>query len=69
MLAVAFADASVQAAMRDRLASGSGELEDVEGPAPLANALRSARAANDGSMRIEDARKAAEVARRYALSL
>jgi hypothetical protein len=69
MQAVAFADPEARTAMRDRLTSGSGELGDVEGPAPLASALRSARAANNGSIRIEDARAAAEVARRYALSL
>ena len=69
MQAVAFADPGARAAMRDSLASGSGELGDVEGPAPLVTALRSARAANNGSIRIEDARAAADVARRYALSL
>jgi len=69
MQAMAFAGPNDSAAMRERLVSGSGELGDVEGPAPLVNAIRSARAANNGSLRIEDARAAAEVARRYALSI
>ena len=69
MQAVAFADPNVGATMRERLASGSGELGEVEGPPPLVTAIRSARAANNGSLRIEDARAAAEVGRRYALSI
>jgi hypothetical protein len=69
MQAVAFADDASQAAMRDRLANGSGELTDVKGPAALVNAIKAARAANSGPISIEDARAAAEVARRYAPSL
>ena len=38
MQAVAFADDDAQAAMRDRLAKGSGELSDVGGPAELVEA-------------------------------
>jgi hypothetical protein len=67
MQAVAFADDDVQAAMRDRLAKGSGELSDVSGPAELVEALKAARTANNGPISIEDARAAAEIARRYAL--
>jgi hypothetical protein len=69
MLAVAFAGDEVQAAMRDRLSSGARELNDVAGPEALVNAVRSARAANNGAISLEDARAAAEVARRYVLSL
>jgi KAP family P-loop domain len=69
MLAVAFADDECQAAVYDRIAGGSGELVDVVGPAALVNAVKSARAANNGAISLEDARAAAEVARRYALSL
>jgi hypothetical protein len=69
MQAVAFADDDAQAAMRDRLAKGSGELSDVGGPAELVEALKAARAANNGPISIEDARAAAEIARRYALPL
>ena len=67
MQAVAFADDDAQAAMRDRLAKGSGELSDVGGPAELVEALKAARAANNGPISIDDARAAAEIARRYAL--
>ena len=67
MLAVAFADDDAQAAMRDRLAKGSGELSDVSGPAELVEAVKAARAANNGPISIEDARAAADIARRYAL--
>jgi hypothetical protein len=69
MQAVAFADDDAQAAMRDRLAKGSGELSDVSGPAELIEAVKAARAANNGPISIEDARAAAEIARRYALPL
>jgi hypothetical protein len=69
MQAVALADDDAQAAMRDRLAKGSGELGDVSGPPELVEALKAARAANNGPISIEDARAAAEVARRYALPL
>jgi hypothetical protein len=69
MQAVAFADDDAQAAMRDRLAKGSGELSDIGGPAELVEALKAARAANNGPISIEDARAAAEIARRYALPL
>jgi hypothetical protein len=66
MLAAAFAGDDPQAALRDRLAYGSGELIDIGGPPALTDAIRTARAANSGSISIEDARAAAEVARRYA---
>jgi hypothetical protein len=69
MQAVAFADDDAQAAMRDRLAKGSGELSDVGGPPELGEALKAARAANNGPISIEDARAAAVVAERYALPL
>jgi hypothetical protein len=69
MQAVAFADDDAQAAMRDRLAKGSGELGELSGPAELVEALKAARAANNGPISIEDARAAAEIARRYALPL
>ena len=69
MQAVAFADDDAQAAMRDRLAKGSGELSDVGGPPELGEALKAARAANNGPISIEEARAAAEIARRYALPL
>jgi hypothetical protein len=67
MQAVAFADDDAQAAMRDRLAKGSGELGDVGGPPELVEAVKAARAALGGPISIEDARAAAEIARRYAL--
>jgi hypothetical protein len=67
MQAVAFADDDAQAAMRDRLAKGSGELSDVGGPAELVEAVKATRAANNGPISIEDARAAAQIARRYAL--
>jgi hypothetical protein len=69
MQAVAFADDDAQAAMRDRLAKGSGELGDVSGPPELIEGIKAARAALNGPISIEDARAAAEVARRYALPL
>jgi len=69
MQAVAFADDDAQAAMRDRVAKGSGELGDVSGPPELVEAVKAARAANGGPISIEDARAAAEIARRYALPL
>jgi hypothetical protein len=69
MQALAFADDESQAAMRDRLARDSGDLSDVNGPAALVSAVKAARAANNAVISIEDARAAAEVARRYALPL
>jgi hypothetical protein len=69
MQAAAFADDDAQAALRDRLAYGSGELTDIGGPPALTAAIRAARAANNGSISIEDARAAGETARRYALPL
>ena len=66
MQAAAFADDDTQAALRDRLAYASGELTDIGGPLALTEAIRAARAANNGSISIEDARAAAETARRYA---
>jgi hypothetical protein len=42
---------------------------DVTGPPALIEAIRAARVANNGSISIEDARAAAETARRYALPL
>jgi KAP-like P-loop domain-containing protein len=68
MQAVAFADEEVRKAMMSRL-DGSGELDVAEGPTPLVNAVKSARAANNGGISIAEARAAAETARRYALSL
>jgi hypothetical protein len=68
MQAIAFADDDVQTAMRGRLA-GSGEIGEVEGTDSLINAVKSARAANNGAISVADARAATEVARRYALSL
>jgi hypothetical protein len=69
MQAAAFADDNAQAALRDRLVNGSGELTDVNGPPALIEAIRAARAANNGSISIDEARAAAEVADRYALPL
>ena len=69
MQAAAFADDDAQAALRDRLADGAGELADVAGPPALIAAIRAARAANNGSIPIEDARAAAAIADRYALPL
>ena len=69
MQAVAFADEASQAAMRDRLVSGSGDLGDVADPAALVNAVKSARVANNGAISVEDALAAGEIARRYALAL
>jgi hypothetical protein len=69
MQAAAFADDEAKAALRDRLAAGSGELADISGPPALVEALRAARAANNGSISIVEARAAAEIARRYALPL
>jgi hypothetical protein len=69
MQATAFADDESQAAMRDRLANDSGDLTDVAGPAALAGAIKAARAANGGAISVQDARAAAEVARRYALPI
>ncbi len=68
MQAAAFADDEARAAMGQALTSGSGDLR-VEGPDVLANAVKSARAANNGPISIADAREADTVARRYALSL
>jgi hypothetical protein len=66
MQAATFADDDAQVAIRDRLAKGSGELDDATGPPPLVDAIKAARAANSGAISIEDARAAAEIARRYA---
>ena len=67
MQAAAFADADAQAALRDRLAHGSGELTEIGGHPALSEAIKAARAASGGPISVEDARAAAEVARRYAL--
>jgi hypothetical protein len=67
MQAAAFADDNAQAAMLERLAHGSGELTEINAPPALAEAVKAARAANNGSISVEDARNAAEVALRYAL--
>jgi hypothetical protein len=69
MQAAAFADDAAQAAMLDRLANGSGELTEVNGPSALVEAVKAARAANNGPISIEEARAAAETALRYALPL
>ena len=69
MQAVAFAGDAARAAMHSQLVAGSRELGDVEGPELLFNAIKSARAANSGSISLEDARAASEIARRYALQL
>ena len=69
MQAIAFADDDVRTAILSRLADGSGELGDVEGPNSLINAVKSARAANNGEISVADARVCLEIARRYALSL
>ena len=69
MQAAAFADDNVQAALRDRLVSGSGELTDINGPPALIEAIKAARVALNGPISIEDARAAAEIADRYALPL
>ncbi len=69
MQAAAFADDKAQAALRDRLVNGSGELTDVNGPPALIEAVKAARAALNGPISIEDARLAAEIADRYALPL
>ena len=69
MQAAAFADDDAQAAMLDRLANGSGELSEVNGPPALVEAVKAARAANNGPISIEEARAAAETALRYALPL
>jgi hypothetical protein len=44
-------------------------LTDVSGSPTLIAAIRAARAANHGSISIEEARAAAEIALRYALPL
>ena len=59
MQAVAFADDDAQAAMRDRLTYGSGELTDLTGPPALVDAVRAARVGNNGSISIDEARGAA----------
>jgi hypothetical protein len=69
MQAIVFADDDVRAAMLSRLSGGSGELGDVEGPNPLINAVKIARAANNGEISVADARVCLDIARRYALSL
>ncbi len=69
MQAVAFADDEAQAAMLERLADGSGELTDIKGSPALVEAVNAARVANNGPISIEDARVAAETARRYALPI
>ncbi|HZZ62645.1 MAG TPA: hypothetical protein VFE63_16020 [Roseiarcus sp.] len=69
MQAVAFADEDVRTAIHNRLAGGADELDDFAGPEALVKAVKSARAANGGSISIADARAAEAVARRYALSL
>ncbi len=69
MQAVAFADDETQTIVRDRIGNGSGDLMDIKGPAPLVNAIKAFRAANDDAMSPEDARAAFEIGRRYALSL
>jgi hypothetical protein len=69
MQAVAFADEETQAAMRRRLMNGGGDLDPVQGPEPLVNAVKSARAANGGALTVAQVRMADAVARRYALSL
>jgi hypothetical protein len=68
MQAVALAGEDVRAAMHERLAVESGELEGGEGPAALVKAVKSARAANNGPISIADARAAEAIARRYAIS-
>jgi hypothetical protein len=55
--------------MLERLAYGSGELSDINSPPALVAAVRAARAANNGTISIEDARDAAETALRYALPM
>jgi ABC-type Na+ transport system ATPase subunit NatA len=69
MQAVAFADDDAQTAMLERLADGSGELTEISGPPALVEAVKAARAANNGPISIEEARAAAETALRYALPL
>ena len=69
MQAAAFADDDAQTAMRDRLASGPGDLSDIAGPPALVEAIGAARAALNGPISIEDARAAAQIADRYALPL
>ena len=67
MQAVAFAGDDAQAAMLERLANASGELSEISGPSALVEAVKAARAANNGPISIADARDAAETALRYAL--
>jgi len=67
MQAAAFAPEDMRAALGERLANGSGELADAGLSPALAEAVKAARAANGGPISIEDARAAAEIARRYAL--
>ena len=67
MQAAAFADPGAQAALSDRLAHGPGELTEIRGQPALSEAIKATRAALGGPISIEDARAAAEVARRYAL--
>jgi hypothetical protein len=69
MQAAAFADDNAQVALRERLVNGSGELADINGPPALMEAIKAARAANNGPISIEEARIAAEIADRYALPL
>ena len=53
MQAVAFADDDAQAAMLERLANGSGELTDINGPPALVEAVKAARVANNGPISID----------------
>ncbi len=69
MQAVAFADDEAQTAMLERLTNGSGDLSEINSPPALVEAIKAARAANNGPISIEDARAAAETALRYALPL
>ena len=66
MLATAFANEDARAAMRKLLAAGGEELGDIEGPVELMQAVKSARAANGGPIRVADAMVAEAVARTYA---
>jgi hypothetical protein len=61
-------DAAAGAAMREALASEAADLPDPAGPPALAEATRAARAANDGTISLADARSAWDAVDRYVLA-
>lgn len=61
-------DGAAKAAMRASLASSLAELPDPAGAASLVAATQAARAANDGTISLADARAAWDIAGRYTLA-